>query len=168
MKKTLYTLCVNDFAPKICAMTFPLLERYAKKIGAEFYVIKDRKFPDMPVVYEKFQIYDLMKERGDDWALYFDADALIHPDMWDITAMLHKGMTCSGHRSDFAPIRFKPDEYFLRDGRYIAKGNWMMIASDWCRDIWHPLDDLTLEQAVQNITPIAEEVTAGCQSSHLI
>ena len=62
--KTLYTLACNDYAPKICELTFPLMERYAKKIGAEFFIIKSRKFPDLPPVYEKFRIYDLAKERG--------------------------------------------------------------------------------------------------------
>jgi hypothetical protein len=59
MKKTLYTLSVNDkhpgqdFEPEITALTFPLMRKYAHKIGADFHVIRERKHPDMPPVYEK-------------------------------------------------------------------------------------------------------------------
>lgn len=167
-RKTIYTLAVNDYAPEICRLTFPLMRRYAKKIGADFFVIKDRKYPTLPPVYEKFQIFDLAKERGDEWSIYLDADVLVHPDFWDVTATLSKDMTLSGYRSDFTPQRFKLDEYFLRDGRFIGKGNWILVASEWCRDIWHPLDDITPEEAIARITPIEVETSTMVESGHLI
>src|SRR5271168_5376308 len=72
VKKTIYTLNVGGYAPEICALTYPLLQAYARKIGADFHVIRDRKFPDWPVVYEKLQIHVLGKEHGDDWNIYID------------------------------------------------------------------------------------------------
>ena len=62
MSTTVYTVCVNDFAPKVTAITFPLMESYAKKIGAKFKVLTERKFPDMPPNYEKFQLYQESRE----------------------------------------------------------------------------------------------------------
>ena len=53
---------------------------------------------------------------------------------------------------DFAPIRWKYDDYFRRDGRHIGSCNWFAAASSWCLDLWRPLDDLTPEEAVSNIT----------------
>ena len=122
----------------------------------------------MPPVYEKFQLYELSKEHGNDWNIFIDADTLVHPDFWDITEVLSKDTTCSGYASDWSPIRFRPDKYFRRDGRYIGKGNWCLIASDWCTDIWKPLDDITFSQAVENIHPTNQELNTVIKREHLI
>ena len=155
MKKTLFTLAVDDYAPEICALTFPLMERYAEKIGADFHVITERKYPHYPPVFEKLQIHELGRDMGNDWNLYVDADALIHPDLFDITEHLSKD-TVFHNGSDPASIRFKPDEYFRRDGRNIGSCNWFTIASDWCLDLWRPPTE-PLDDLVQNITCIMDE-----------
>lgn len=157
-KKTIYTLALRGYAPDLLNLTFPLMKKYAAKIEAEFVVIEDLKFPDLYPTYEKFQIWDLMKERGDDWSIFFDADTLIHPDFFDVTTLINKDTTCSGYASDFTPLRFRPDHYFMRDGRYLGKGTWFIICSDWTRDIWHPLEDISYQEAVENIFPINDEV----------
>jgi hypothetical protein len=167
MKKVLYTLAVDGYEPDITAMTFPLMERYCEKIGADFHIITERKYPDLPPVYEKFQIYNLAKKNGADWHLFFDADALLHPDLFDITSVLNKDTTCS-FGSDFVPVRFRPDQYFLRDGRMIGKGNWCGIASDWCLDYWLPLTDISFEEAVSNIYPTQDESSTVIKREHLI
>jgi hypothetical protein len=172
MKKILYTLNVpteegKQYEPEIVAMTLPLMKNYAKKIGAEFVEIKDRKFPDYPIPYEKFQIYDLAKKSGADWNIFADCDALCHKDYWDPTVLLPMDTTAS-YGTDFTPMRFKPDAYFLRDGRYIGKGNWLGIFSKNCLDYYHPLDDITKEEAVANITPTAQEQANGCTATHLL
>ena len=167
MKKTIFTLDVDNYAPEIIKITRPYLEKYAEKIGADLYVINERKFPDMPAVYEKLQIYELGKEMKNDWNIFFDADALIHPETIDFTALLSKD-TVACNRIDMALVRWKPDKYFLRDGRNIGWGNWNAFASDQCLDLWKPLDDLTLEEAVKNIYPTNAEKLSGIVPSHLI
>ena len=167
MKKTIYTLNVGDYAPKIREITYPLLKFYAKKIGAEFFEITERKYPDFPPVYEKFQIYELGKEHGNDWNIFIDADAMVHPEFPDVTSQLTKDTVCF-HGKDFSPIRFRPDKYFLRDGRNIGEGNWFAIASDWCLDLWHPLDDMTLVEALENIFPTMTELKTVVKRDHLI
>lgn len=165
-KKAIWTLNINDFAPKITELTFPLMRKYAQKIGAEFNIITERKFPDFPVVYEKLQIHELGRDYS--WNIFFDADALIHPDLFDITNHLRKDTVLHNGR-DMAGNRWRYDEYFLRDGRHWGSCNWFTIASDWCLDLWKPLDDLTLEQAVANITPVWQEQISGLiHPSHLI
>lgn len=167
MKKTLYTLVVDNYAPDIVELTHPLLKRYASKIGAEFFVITERKSPALPPVIEKLQIYDLARERGDDWIVFFDSDALIHPDMPDVTeicpfdTVMHNAM-------DYASCRFVYDDYFRRDGRHIASGNWFTVASRLCLDLWHPLEDLTFEEAVARIKPTVAEGRAHVRPDHLI
>jgi len=168
IKKAIFTLNVDGFSPEITELTFPLINNYAKKIGAEWVLIKDRKWPDYPVTYEKLQIYYLAQEMDNEWNIYIDADALLHPDLMDFTQILSKD-TVAHHGSDFASQRWKYDRYFLKDGRNIGSGNWFTIASDWCIDLWHPLDDLTLEEALANISPTVEEKNSGVfNPDHLI
>lgn len=164
MKKTIYTLSVDNYAPEITEITFPLINQYAEKIGAEFAIITDRQFPDMPPVYEKMQLFELSKEN--DWTIYIDADTLVHPDFPDITPLLNKDTVCC-HGKDFASIRWRYNEYFYRDGRNIGACNWFTIASDWCSDLWHPLD-VPFDEAVKNIFPTVDERNTVIVKEHLI
>ncbi len=166
MKRTVYTLCVDNYAPQITSLTFPLLKRFAKKIGANFHVITVRKYPSWPPVYEKVQIYDLGREHGNDWNIYIDADTLVHPDMFDPTTQLNKD-TVAFNGKDFSPIRWRHCPYFWRDGRNIGACNWFTMASDWCLDLWHPLD-ISLEEALQYIHATANELTTVVRNDHLI
>ena len=61
-KKTLYTLVINDYAPQIRAITFPLMKHWAAKIGADFHVIDSRQWPEYHITYEKFQLYELVQK----------------------------------------------------------------------------------------------------------
>lgn len=167
IKKTLYTLNINGYAPQITELTYPFLQMYAGKIGADFYVIDSRVYPDMPPVYEKLQIFELAKAHNNDWNIYIDSDALVHPDCLDITAYLPKDTVMhNGH--DIASNRWTYDQYFLRDGRHIGSCNWFSVASDWCLDLWRPLDDLTYEEALTHIHPVVSELQTIITPEHLI
>jgi hypothetical protein len=166
IKKTLFVLNVDNYAPEITELTYPLLKHFAKKIGADFHVISDRKYPSMPPVYEKLQIYKLGREMKNDWNIYIDSDALIHPDMFDPTNHIGKD-TVMHNGVDMASVRWTYDEYFLRDGRNIGSCNWFTIASDWCLDLWQPLD-ISLEEAVKRIHPIWDELKTVITPDHLI
>jgi hypothetical protein len=166
MKKTIYTLNVDNYAPDICALTYPFIAKYADKIGADFHVISERKFPDMPVTYEKLQVKELAEKAGNDWNIYIDSDALVHPDTIDFTSLIHKD-TVMHNGADMANIRWRYDNVFLRDGRNIGSCNWLAIASDWCLDLWSPLD-ISLQQALDNIYPTSNEVQTGITKEHLI
>lgn len=166
LKKTLFVLNVDNYAPELCEFTYPFLKLYAERMGADFYEIKERKYPDMPPVYEKLQIYDLGREMGNDWNIYIDSDALIHPESIDYTNYITKD-TVVHNGTDFANIRWKYDKYFLRHGKNTGSCNWFTIASDWCLDLWHPLD-IPFEEALSNIYPIVLEKLTVIKQSHLI
>src|ERR1022692_1963089 len=83
VKKVLWTLDIGDYAPELKALTRPFLERWAEKCGYELRVITERWYQKWPVVYEKLQIFEL--GRGNDWNIYIDSDALVHPDFVDVT-----------------------------------------------------------------------------------
>lgn len=190
VRKVLFTLDIGNYQPAIKALTFPLMKAYAAKIGAEFYPITERKFPGWPIVYEKLQIFELGRGRlgvphphrarqigthpepvfveAPDWNIFFDADALISPEMFDVTVNCPP-YTVLFNGKDMSQIRFRPDQYFRRDGRFIGACNWFACAPSMCLDLWRPLDDLTLEQAVKNITVTIQEHNSGMfNDNHLI
>jgi len=164
IKKTIYTLNVNSYSEKITALTYPFIRDYAEKIGAAFHIIKDRKFPDWPITYEKLQIYELGQEN--DWSIYVDSDALIHPDTIDFTTLLKKDTVCHFGK-DLAGNRWKYDNYFLRDGRNISSCNWFTISSDWCIDLWKPTEQ-TFGEVLAQIHPVLAEQKAGILAPHLV
>ena len=61
MKKTLYTLMVNGYSPRITKLTLPMIRFYAHKIGADFHIITERKFLEWPITYEKMQVHELSR-----------------------------------------------------------------------------------------------------------
>jgi len=167
LKVTLFTLATEGWHPEITELTFPLLKHFAKKLNAEFYVIKDRKFPDWPPTYEKFQIYQLAQEMGNDWNVYIDADALVHPEMPNFLPWYTKDV-CGHNGHDPLPIRYRYDRFFYRDGRHISSCNWFTFASDWCIELWEPCTDLTPQEVIDRCMPTVEEEQTVCHAEHLI
>lgn len=169
IKKTIYTLNLNPDAYKeITDMTYPLIKRYCHKIGADFHVIDKRKFPEWKSpTYEKTQIYELGQQMENDWNIFFDCDAIIHPDTPDFTSHFSKD-TVIHNGSDFASLRWKYDRYFLRDGRNIGSPTWLCIASDWCIELFKPFDDMTPDEVYSNIFPIQAETIKGYEPYRLV
>jgi len=167
-KKTVFTLNLDGYAPEITELTYPLIEAYAHKIGADFHIIGERKFPAWPLTFEKLQIHELGQQMKNDWNIYIDSDTLIHPDTPDMTLLLPRD-TVSHYGKDFSLVRWRSDRYFERDGRNIGSGNWLAIASNLCIDLWKPPDDLTPAEAIDNIHPTVPERRSGViNPSHLI
>lgn len=167
LKKTIFLLNVDNYEPEITDITYPLIKRYARRIGADIHIIKERKYPDFPVTYEKLQIYDLAQQMQNDWNIYIDSDALIHPETVDFTEHLSKD-TVAHNGADMGGVRWKYDRFFQRDGRNIGSCNWFTLASDLNIELWKPLEDLTLKEALANIYPTVEEVNTVIKTDHLI
>lgn len=162
--KCLWTLNIDNYAPEITATTYPHLKAYAEKIDADFRIIDERKWPGAPATYEKLQLFKLGEQY--DWNIYIDSDALVHPDLFDITRYLHPD-TVMQYGNDMAGTRFKDDQYFRRDTRQISSCNWFTMASSDCLDLWHPLEDMTIAEALANIKPQLKEAPT-CSDGHLI
>ncbi len=163
-KKAIWVLNINNYAPEITEVTYPYIKAYAEKIGADFKQITERKWPDAPATYEKLQLHWLGENY--DWNIYIDSDTLVHPDMFDVTRHIYPDTVLQyGH--DLAGTRWKDDKYFRRDTRQISSCNWFTVASNDCLDLWHPLEDLTVEQALLNLRPQLKE-RSTCSDGHLI
>ena len=168
IKKALFTLNLNpDKYSDITAITYPLIKHYAKKIGAEFVEIKERRFPEWPPTFEKLQVYQLAQEMKNDWNIFLDADAMVHPDCMDFTAHLNKD-TVAHNGSDHASFRFRYDRFYMRDGRNIGSASWLCIASDWCIELFEPPTDITPEDVGRMIYPTASELKAGVEPIRLV
>lgn len=88
MKKLLVTLNINDYDKEITDFTFPYMRQYAQNIGADFHIITERKFPDLDINFEKFQMYEFFKTY--DWIIFLDADCLINPKGVDLTTLVEE------------------------------------------------------------------------------
>jgi hypothetical protein len=168
-KKLCVTLAVDGYAPSITELTFPLMKHWCFKHGYEFVVISERKHPEWPPVMEKFQCYDIIQAAQAEKLIFYDADALIHPDFFDpfehipLDHCFHNGHDMCNLRWDISKDRF-----FKRDGRMLAGGNWLTGATCLTYDIWAPHDDITIEQAIKNIHPVVSELKTVIEPSHLV
>lgn len=163
-RKCVWTLNIGNYAPEITAVTYPHIKAWAEKIDADFRLIKKRKYPDAPITYEKLQLHTLGEKY--DWNIYIDSDALIYPDLFDPTLHIYPD-TVMQYGCDMVGTRFKDNKYFRRDTRRISSCNWFTMASSDCLDLWHPLEDMTVEQALANIKPQLKELKT-CNDGHLI
>lgn len=167
VKKQVITLNIGNYEPEITCLTLPFLKKWANKIGAEFNIIDKPVFHAPSVTYEKFQLYE--RSRGYDWTIFIDVDALVHPDTPDWTEMLGKDTVCF-HGLDFNLNRFRGNEYTRRSKSLKGACTWLVMFSDWCRDLWHPMcDGVTFESCMENISPMVPELLSGtCEREHLI
>lgn len=154
--KTIFQLNIDDYQPEVTALTYPRVEEYAAKIGADVVRITERKYPDYPLSYEKFQIYDLSSS---EWNIYLDSDFLIHPEMFDLTEYVPKERVLISN-DNVAVGRYRPDKYFRRDGRNTSVSTNIVMVSDWCMDLWKPTD-LTRDQVAANIYELPRENFTG-------
>jgi hypothetical protein len=167
-KKMIFTLNIDNHMPEVTEITFPYMQRWADKLRADRMIIDSRKFPEWPITYEKMQIFELanrLARDGYEWFIYLDSDALLHPDLPDITNLIPKD-TVAHHSKDPAMVRWVYDKYFLRNGRHIGSGNWFTIASDWCIDLWYPIEDMTPEEVCKRIYPTVHEVKSKVIEPH--
>jgi hypothetical protein len=167
IKKTVYTLNINNYAPELLEFTRPFLDHWIKKIGANHFEIKDRKYPNLDIEMEKLQIYDLAQIHQNDWSIYIDLDALVHPELFDITDHLNKD-TVLHVGNDFAGLRWSYDRFFRRDGRHIGSCNWFAMASDWNIELWKMPEDITYDEMIKNIHPLPIERHTVIKPAHLV
>ena len=84
------TLAIGDDYQALARITHPTIEAYAKKIGAYFLVITERKISQTTPHWEKGQIYDLLNEYRR--ILYVDTDILIRDDCPNVFALVPESM----------------------------------------------------------------------------
>jgi lipopolysaccharide biosynthesis glycosyltransferase len=88
-RHAIVTLCIGETAAKCAAISHPAIQAYAVRIGADFHVITERRWPDLHIHFEKFQMYDLVM--GYERTLYLDSDVIVAPDAPNIFDVAPEG-----------------------------------------------------------------------------
>lgn len=137
MKKELFTVAVDNYFPELCELTFPLLEKYAKRIGANFTIIKNRKYPDWPPTYEKMQIYELGMDN--DYNILVDSDIIIKDKFPDITFLVPESFV-GVYMTYQASMIYSNMEPFKDDPRDIGLATNFVVTTKSSHGLWKPLN----------------------------
>ena len=154
--KCVHVVCINNWNPKLTRYTLPLIRHWAKKIGADFNLITKPKFKGYPPNYERLQIYEAGKKYF--WNINIDADYMVHPNMEDPTEGANPYVVMTEGRMD-TDAYFRPNMYFLRDGRNQSLGDSFVVSSVFTHDIWEPLSvayNIAKKECLQNDRQVSE------------
>jgi hypothetical protein len=165
MSKCIHILDIGDgYIPELKTnYTIPSIVNYANKIKADINFIKERKFEEMPLLYEHMQVYEDGKDY--EWNIVIDLDVLFSKYFWDVTEAIP--MNCVGLYDSYpAHLKFKSDIYFKRDGRNTAINGCFVVASYLNHDIWKPLE-LSKDQIFANMYCEHRLVNEYCTSRNL-
>ena len=136
--KCIHVLATLDYAPDLCAVTLPRIEAYAKRIGADFNRITERRFPEFPINYERMQIYEYGK--GYDWNVNVDADMLIGDSLVDVTTRIPPekvGTAMIFKLSEAFPIIGNP--VFEKAADDIGIVDMFNVTTKLTHEFWRPL-----------------------------
>jgi hypothetical protein len=160
--KCVHTVAIGDWRPDLCAITLPNLERYAKRIGADFHVIRTAKFDKQgyPPNYERLQVFEDGRQYM--WNLVIDADFILHKDFEDPTLRLKPCEMASLYYVQ-ASHYFQWNKYFERDGRNLGIADSFVVSSWNTHDAWTPLD-VDFEEAKKNCKRDPRQVSEFCVS----
>lgn len=136
MKIGIYTVVVDNYLPELTTITIPSIERYAKKIGASFTLINERKYPDLPPTYEKLQVYDL--GRKNDCNILFDADVALHEKMYNPIPCLIPG--CIGIWMQYDAHFVLNHDDLIGPKHTMVSTNCLVIPTKY-HDVWKPFDN---------------------------
>jgi len=138
MKKLIHVVNINNFFPELFALTYPTIKDYAEKHDYMINLITERKFPDYPLHYEKFQVYEDGKEAQVN--ILCDADMLIHPEFPDVVSRLRRDSIAFNDNYNISyKYHVERIPYFMRDGRDVGIATNFVVTSDWTHDAWEPI-----------------------------
>jgi hypothetical protein len=102
-RHAIVTLCIGDQAKEYAAISHPTMMAYAARIGADFYVMSERQWPDRHIFFEKFQMYPIVLKY--ERTLYLDGDVIVSPKAPDIFAAVPSGQLGFLNEYDHVPQR---------------------------------------------------------------
>ena len=138
MKKLLVTLNINDYDKEITELTFPYMKEYAQNIGADFHIIKERMYPNFPLMLEEFQMYKFAEIY--DWIIFLDGDCLINPKGVDVTTLVEEDRVLLARHAS-PTHHYYPDNI---EGKYNLKYYapfFFLVFHKNCRDCVKPYEN---------------------------
>jgi len=98
------TLALDDHS-QVLEITLPMMQAYARRVGAELFVIESNMRPEYPMA-NKWRVANYA--RNFEQTLYVDSDVLIMPGAPDIFAAVPQGFAARDERPDYVA---RPDWY---------------------------------------------------------
>lgn len=161
MDQAIVTLTIGDKFQRMAELTHPTIKRYADRIGADFVVISERKWPEYHIDYEKFQFRNLLLKY--DRIHFIDTDCIVRedcPNLFQIVKPTEFGAFCEG---TFIPERMQALEYIAKlSGQQIQ-----MNLNNWRGEYWNAgmMVISTLHQRLFTMLPTDSKVEGfGAQS----
>jgi len=148
MRKAIVTAAFGGEYEAMSARSFPTIEAYAGKIGADFVPLGERRFPDRPPYFEKFQLFELLSRY--DRVVWMDSDLLVRPDCPDLFGLVPEHEVGAFNEGAFIPERrvtlaqamrfygFPPPPRDRWKGEYYNTG--VLVASRLHRYLFDPKD----------------------------
>lgn len=124
--------------PEVVALSKPLFEDYAVRVGAELRFISERKFPLFPPNYERMQVFETGRDFA--WNMVVDAGILVGPLLPDFTKRVDRrqmGLCLRMHAPSVFDVA--DNKYFVRDGRDLGVVEACIVTSSLTHDLWEPL-----------------------------
>lgn len=139
MKKCIHVVYIDNFFPELWELTYPTIEKYAKRIRSDINIITERKYQSYHINYEKMQVWEDGKDYDANFLL--DADILIHEEFPDFTTIVprnHVAFNDNYNASD--KFNIKDNIFFQRDGRDVGIASNAVITYKSTHDLYHPLN----------------------------
>jgi len=155
--KCIHVVALNNWQPELCAITIPNLVAFAKRIGADFNLITEPKFPSFPPNYERFQIWE--EGRNYDWNFNIDADTILSKDCMDPTTYVDPRHIASSWGIDTRHFfDVTKDPYFARYEHIWGVADQFTLSSILTHDFWMPTE-MTFEEASKKCIKEARQVS---------
>jgi hypothetical protein len=86
MKKAVVTVTMGEAFERLARITHPTIQAYADRIGAEFVVLRERRFPQASESWEKLHLRHLLEIY--DRIIFLDTDLIVRPDTPDLFGLV--------------------------------------------------------------------------------
>ena len=130
-RNAVVTLTIGDKFQRMAELTHPTIKRYADRIGADFVVIDERRWPEYHVDYEKFQFQDLLLKY--DRLHFIDTDCIVRDDCPDLFQLVKPAEFGAFREGAFMPERMQALEHIAKlSGQQIQ-----MNPDEWKGKYWN-------------------------------
>jgi len=131
MSRAVVTMTFGEKFERMAELTHPTIKRYADRIGADFVVINERKWPDYHWDYEKSQFQDLLLKY--DRINYIDTDCIVRDDCPDLFQLVKPTEFGAFREGAFIPDRMKALEYVA----HLSGQQIQMNPAEWKGKYWN-------------------------------